>query len=241
MRQKINLYKERLKRFLKNYARSSLGLFSPYDTVICILEAHGLLPKKIVGLELFGCHGLWTTADYIEYCSKLDFYEVNPYYAQIAKKRFGAKIVLHQEDSIERVQSGSIKERYNFIVIDNPAKSPYGSDVLETSYFENFSLFPDIFSVCGDEAVLLINLLCNPYKYCERVSCQRPGDDWIKERRNFFSCSKKEDTTVTVARGLESYINKIPSNFKCTFSFVLPRNKSGDLFLLAICVKKYDK
>lgn len=54
--------------------------------VIYDLSQKGVLPQRLIALEMFGMHGFWHTMDYIKYVDSLDFFEIDADYANLAKK-----------------------------------------------------------------------------------------------------------------------------------------------------------
>lgn len=149
MSRNFGIYKQVAKDFLKrkyiDLSRQGDRLQTPMQIQINTLRCHGYLPRRIIAVELFGMHGLWITKDYADICAYLELWEINHVYAAFAKK-FIKNAVVVEGDSIHAVLDKKLmKDRYNFIVSDNPLVSPYGDN-----YFEHFNLFPAVLDYVDD-------------------------------------------------------------------------------------------
>jgi hypothetical protein len=82
----IQTYKDYLKSKYIDFFKRGDRLVTPMQLLISTLDSRGYLPEKIIAVELFGMHGLWITKDYANICSYLELYEINPTYANFAKK-----------------------------------------------------------------------------------------------------------------------------------------------------------
>ncbi|MEW6668913.1 MAG: hypothetical protein AB1512_27200 [Thermodesulfobacteriota bacterium] len=151
------VYKDWLKRRYLDWIGKGHRLQTPMAMQMSVFHAYGYLPQPIIALELFGMHGLWHTVDYAPACSYLELYEINSVYAKFAK-RFIPDAVVIEADSIDAVLNRKLRrEKYNFILSDNPMAAPYGHD-----YFEHFSLFPQIGGYVENGGILLLNFIYNP-------------------------------------------------------------------------------
>jgi hypothetical protein len=131
------------------------------------LRAREMLPTEMTALELFGMHGLWHTRDYAPHCRSLEFYEIDPVFAAYAARGLpNAEVVVG--DSIQAVRSGTLKrDKYTFIVLDNPSQSPYGD-----GYIEHFDLFPQILRYI-DDGVLVLNFLLGVHDFSDEQARRR--------------------------------------------------------------------
>jgi hypothetical protein len=160
-------------RYTRFAARGNWRLRTPMQMLLAMLEMKGHLPKSLVALELFGRHGLWITKDYADRCDYLEFYEIDPQYAKFAR-RFIPRAIVITADSIERVKTkGLRKDKYNFIVADNPYGSPYGNN-----YYEHFDLLPEILYYL-DEGIFLINFIYN-------VKGMKISDQQVEKRKAYY-------------------------------------------------------
>lgn len=202
----LNIYKEFIKRKYIEKVKRGQRLMTPMQMLVFTLGAQGYLPVKIVALELFGMCGLWVTRDYEKLCSYLEFYEIDPILAKYAK-RFVKNATIMNSDSIEAVNSRRLlKEKYNFIVSDNPFKSPYGNN-----YFEHFDLFPAIADYV-DAGILLISFIYN----VEGAILSR---EHLQRREEFYGNVKP-----SVKEALDVYGKLIGRNRLIDYVF-LPRDR----------------
>ncbi len=149
MSQNLIYYKQVAKDFLKrkyiDLVSKGGRLQTPMQIQINTLRYCGYLPQQIIAIELFGMHGLWITKDYADICTYLELYEINHIYARFAKN-FIKNAVVVEGDSIQAVMQKKLRrDRYNFIVSDNPMGAPYGDN-----YYEHFDLFPTILDYVDD-------------------------------------------------------------------------------------------
>ena len=153
MGERMQVIRDRIKRKVIDKMQTADRLQTPMTNLLGMLGAYKLLPAKLTALELFGMHGLWHTRDYVKRCEYLEFYEVNPYYAAFASRTLpNTNVVV--ADSIDAVKGGKLKkEKYNFIVIDNPYTGVYGN-----GYTEHFDLFPAVLNYI-DNGILILNFI----------------------------------------------------------------------------------
>jgi hypothetical protein len=140
-----------VKRRIIDVAQKAGRLQTPMAQLLGTLDTYELLPPTINALELFGMHGLWHTRDYVGRCSSLEFYELDPTYAAYAARTLpNADVVV--ADSIETVKTGRLRrDKYDFVVSDNPFRAPYGR-----GYAEHFDLFPELLAHIDDGVLILV-------------------------------------------------------------------------------------
>lgn len=198
----LKIAKDVIKRKLIDLGRRSGRLKTPMDMVILDLQVHQLLPKKLIALELFGMHGLWITVDYAHLCDYLELWEIDPYFANFARK-FLAKAAVKIGDSIEAVKKGNLlRNDYNFVVIDNPISGTFGSG----NYCEHFDLFPALFERIAGKSVLIMNTVID----MEKIASMYPSlslADWLIRRKLFYGYGI-EVTKIEVNALLDIYRNK---------------------------------
>ncbi len=145
--------------------------------------------------------------------------------------RFLPKAVVRIGDSFEAVKNKSLqRSNYNFIVIDNPAFSPYGCD-----YCEHFDLFPDVFSYLGESGVLVINIVYNIGLYTSELGRKIP-QKWIDRRKKFYGISKDEEAIKpNPGKMVDVYENLISKgDFNIKNIFLVPRNLTMGHLVIAL-------
>jgi hypothetical protein len=106
--------------------------------------------RELHALELFGGGGVRQTQDYAALVSSLEIWEIEQYYEASLRRRFPTATV-RITDSYEQIKKTST--RYGLLVADSPAERLYGG------YCEHFDLFPDLFQIAEDPAILIVNVI----------------------------------------------------------------------------------
>jgi hypothetical protein len=151
---KSNIRKERVKRYFIDYSRKIGRLKTPMDIVLLWLKTGKYLPEKLVAVEPFGMHGLWHTRDYASLCSYNEIFEIEQDYYNFLKKSY-PEFSCRMEDSIVAFKNKKLnRDKYNFIVIDNPYGGIYGDN-----YCEHFDLFYPALDYLDDKSVLILNIV----------------------------------------------------------------------------------
>lgn len=122
---------------------------SPIQRVCAELERRGVSLRGRRTLEVFGYDGNLHTKDYAPNVGSLEIWELDPRHEAALRKSFPqatVKIV----DSYAEIKRTD--HRFDLIVVDN-FEHVYGP------YCEHFDLFPDVFRVSGDDAVLIVNVI----------------------------------------------------------------------------------
>lgn len=139
--------RERLKRQLRALRRA-LRL-SPIQQVCKEARRRGVRLHEARALEVFGLTGELHTLDYAPYVATLQIWEIDPACAAPLRRNLPhacVKIVDTYEE-IERTP-----KRFDLIVVDNP-EHVYGP------YCEHFELFPRLFRVASDNAIIILNVI----------------------------------------------------------------------------------
>lgn len=138
-------------RDLLRSARRRLGL-SPMQRILRELTRRNIDLKNLQAIELFGGMGKFHTLDYAHRVGSMEIWEIDPRLeAPLRHNLPSAKIRI--TDTYAELKNAS--KRYDLIVCDNPM-SLYGSN---DQHCEHFGLFPDIFSILADRAILILNVI----------------------------------------------------------------------------------
>jgi hypothetical protein len=201
--------------------RRGLGL-SPTQQVFREIERQGVDVRRARALEVFAGTGFRHTIDFRDKVGALEVWEVNPAHEQALRKNLpGATIKI--TDSFEEVRRTT--ERFDIIVVDNTITT-FGK-----GYVEHFDLFPDIFRVAADRAVLVLNV-------CPEVPAAHRGDALRLERRAaFYQAARPEN--VPIDRMIETYSNLMrQSGFGLMWSFERRRAHRDGIHYLALGMAK---
>lgn len=139
--------RETLKRRLRALRRA-LRL-SPIQQVCQELRRRGVRLHEAHALEVFGFTGELHTMDYAPYVSALEIWEIDAACAAPLRRNLPqARVMI--VDTYEEITRTT--ERFDVIVVDNP-EHVYGP------YCEHFELFPLLFRVAKDAAVIILNVI----------------------------------------------------------------------------------
>lgn len=167
-------YDNSIKRFVRYLA--CVAWLTPMHKVLRHLRGHGLDPSVMSAVEVFGCDGEHHTRELISGVKHLDIWEYAPNYEAILRSRFPdaeVKIV----DSYEEIKATS--KKYDLVVVDNADSSP--------GHYEHFDLFPDVFRVLNESAVLVVNAMpMSPSMLPEH----------LKSRQDFYRVSDARHVSI---------------------------------------------
>lgn len=113
------------------------------------LKRRDIVIKDLKALEVFGRCGEWHTKDYAPQVSELDVWEIESKYKEKLKKNL-PKAEVKITDSYEEITR--TEKKFNLIVVDNTLSFEFG-------HCEHFDLFPDIFRIVMDSAILILNVI----------------------------------------------------------------------------------
>lgn len=116
------------------------------------LARRNIDPRNLHAIELFGGMGKFHTLDYAHRVESMEIWEIDPKLGKPLQSNLPtAKIRI--TDTYTELKNAS--KRYDLVVCDNPM-SLYGSN---DRHCEHFDLFPDIFSILADQAILILNVI----------------------------------------------------------------------------------
>jgi hypothetical protein len=200
----------KVRRRLEPLRRDGL-LLSVTDATLATLRLHGLLPSPLVALETFGKFGLRKTLDYIGLCESLDFYEVVPGFARLARHFLPPVARIHCEDTIVAIREGRLPRRdYNFVMIDN------GFGIFGPGYCEHFDLFPHLYGYLAPVAVIVANVLL-----VHRVVDDDPAV--VARRRSFFGASSDAEAMAPpFGLVVDAYRRRLPNSKEIQQAMAVP-------------------
>lgn len=120
---------------------------SPIYQILRCLHRYGFNPKTFSAPEVFGGTGQNHTRDIASVVQKLDIWELRSEAEAILKRKF-PKSVVKITDSYQEITR--TPNRYDLVVVDNFKKA--------LNHYEHFDLFPAIFRVLNDSAVIILNI-----------------------------------------------------------------------------------
>jgi hypothetical protein len=181
------MVKDRASHLFKS-AATSVGML-PAQRVVRGLRRRGVDLSTMRALEVFGFTGERFTTHYAQYVASLEVWEKHaPYEEALRRNLPGATIRITDSFAEIRRSPGP----FDLIVVDNPIGE-----------LEHFDLFPDLFRIASQEAVLV--LLVTP-EADERTRAHYPGvmdHAQLERRRDFYRTDHPE--RVPLARMVERY------------------------------------
>ena len=133
---------------IKSVVRRNLRL-EPIQKVLRKLKRKKIVLKELDALEIFGYTGEYHTRFYAPFVHSLEVWEIDPKCEESLKKNLPqARIKI--TDSFREIKNTG--KKFDLIVVDNPM-SMFGDNC------EHFNLFPDIFNITKNQAILILNVI----------------------------------------------------------------------------------
>ena len=212
-------------RLLKKARGVKILFSSPMKKVLKELKKRDKIISEFSALEVFGGDGTYTK-NYFRKVYSLDVWEINSQFEQSLKNNL-PKANIKITNSYKEILN--TEKKFNFLVIDN-YMSVYG----EQRYCEHFDLFPDIFTVCSDSAILILNVIpCVSHKDKKEYP-NLFNKDHLERRRVFYKTDKPEN--ITFGRMIEIYSELCENNsFRLLWHFVQRR------FIVYYCILQIER
>jgi hypothetical protein len=154
------------------WAAGKVGLL-PVQRVIDGLESRGVDLGRMRALEVFGYTGERMTRYYAPLVQSLDIWEIDERFEPTLRSNFPEADV-KITDSYEEIRR--TERTYDLVVVDNFAYSN-----------EHFQLFPHVFRVLSDDAVLVVLTLPHADERTQRLYPSLFDEPHLRERRAFYS------------------------------------------------------
>lgn len=225
---KLSIAKDYIKRRIINVVKGG-RLVTPVDIIIKTLHAYNKLPENLIGLDLFGGHGLWNTIEYASLCDYLELWEIDKHIAKSAS-RFVPDAYVINGDSILAVKKKVLKRKsYNFIFIDNPVGGFYGP-----GYCEHFDLFPGIYHFFDTTCILIFNVVLDTEGIKELyINDNETYDKWVKRRKDFYDFQEViKPSLFNLIQSYEDYSKNF--GFIVDFVFYVPRDKNIGFLIMSL-------
>ncbi len=207
----IHLLAPPVKIFLRAIRREMR--LTPMKRVLGELKRRGVSLRDLQAVEIFGASGESHVLDYASEISSLSVWEINPRYRESLRRRFpNAEVRI--TDSYAEIQKTT--DRYGFIVIDNSLS-------IEAGRCEHFDLFPDIFRIAADPAILVLNVIPEITSAVLKEYPYLFNSEQLARRRSFYGTVQPEK--ISLAEAATAYEKMAGVNgFKLQWHFFERRN-----------------
>jgi hypothetical protein len=151
--------------------------------VLNYVKRKKLLDRPINALEVFGRDGQWVTRDYANAVDSLEIWELNPEFEKDLKNNF-PQATIKITDSYKEMKI--TPNKFDFVVVDNPM-GIYGQ------YCEHFQLFPDIYRILKERAVLILDVIPNMDEESKHAYPTLFNEAHLEYRRVFYKTNHPKD------------------------------------------------
>ena len=149
---------------------------SPMHNIFRSLKRYDFMPETFTTLEIFGWNGEIHGLDLASIVPKMEIWEIEPKWKAELKRKF-PKAEVKITDSYKEIRQTSRK--FDVVIVDNPYVSG--------NHYEHFDLFPDIFRVLNDTAVIVLIVIPEIYLNI--------ADEWLKKRHSFYTATNPTNIT----------------------------------------------
>jgi hypothetical protein len=199
-------------RDLLRAMRRALGL-SPMQRVLRELQQRGVNIPSLNAIEVFGGCAKRHTLDYASRVAHLEAWEIDPTCETALRKNI-SNATIRIVDSYQQIRQTS--EHFDLIVVDNPA-SEYDR------HFEHFELFPDIFRLVGNSALIVINVIPKTSPGALKKLPNLFNQEHLAARRRFYETERPED--ISWAQIVSAYQGQAEmAGFKLEWHFCVRRH-----------------
>jgi hypothetical protein len=208
----------------KNVARAArrmLGL-SPMCSVIRELRSRGIDVARLDALECFAFTGAMHTRDYAPAVRSLELWEIHAGHEPVLRAGFPGSTVRITDTYAEIARTD---RRFGFVVVDN---SP-----VHAEHIEHFDLFPAIFRVLEDEAIVVLDVIPHLNDAVLGRYPEMFRDTTLEARRRFFNAS--DPRQLLQGEMLACYAARAAdAGFRIEWSFSRKRNAIITYFVLRL-------
>ena len=148
---------------------------SPMCAVLRELRSRGIDPARLHALECFAFMGGMHTRDYAASVRSLELWEINPRHESALRAGFPGSVVRITDTYVEARRTD---RRFGFVVVDN---SPVHGE-----HIEHFDLFPDLFRLLEDEAVVVLDVIPELNARVRRQYPEMFEEATVEARRRFY-------------------------------------------------------
>ena len=188
------------------------------------LEKRGVAIGSLKTIELFGGCGKRHAVDYANRVARLEVWEIEPSCEEVLRKKI-PQATIHITDTYQQIRKTS--ERFDLIVIDNPMS-------IYDGHCEHFDLFPDLFRLAADSAIIVVNVIPNLSAAAARKFPYLFNEKQLQVRRRFYNTDKADD--LSWGQIVSAYRRQAEAaGFELEWSFSVRRHF---IYYLALKIKR---
>jgi hypothetical protein len=206
---------EEVNRLFRNAVRSarrSLGL-SPMQKVLRRLRARGIDLGSLHALELFGGSGGFHTLDYSDKVANLEVWEIDPQLEDSLRRNL-PKATIRIVNCYDEIKS--TPQRFDLVIVDNPMS-------IYDGHCEHFDLFPDLFRVARDEAVLLLDVIPRVAPAVQKKYPYLFNEEQRQRRSKFYNLASADNLSWDEI--IPAYRERVDrAGFEVEWSFMVRRH-----------------
>ena len=213
-------------RLFRNVLRSIrryLGL-SPMQKILRGLRARGIDLGSLRALELFGGSGGFHTLDYSDEVASLEVWEIDPNLEESLRRNLSEATIriVNCYDEIKRTP-----HRFDLVVVDNPMS-------IYDGHCEHFDLFPDLFRVANDEAILLLDVIPHAPPEVLKKYPYLFNEEQLQRRRKFYNSATADNLSLDeIISGYRERTER--AGFELEWSFTVRRHF---IYYLALKIRR---
>lgn len=203
---------------------------SPTQRVFRALADRGVRTQDLDALDVFAHNGFFQTRDFHPRVRSLEAWEVDPRMeADLRRNLPGAKIKI--TDSFQEIRS--TPATYGLVVLDPPS-TDFGA---QHQYHEQFDIFPEVFRVLRDDAVVVLNLIPGGTPETAPGGRFAFSEKRLARRAAFYSTDHPE--RLTVEEMLPAHRALAEANgFTLAWHVAAPRTRNKRLWHLVLGLKR---
>lgn len=185
---------------------------SPMCAVLRGLRSRGIDVGALDALECFAFTGGMHTLDYARAVRSLELWEIHAGHEQALRSGFPGAVVRITDSYAEVTRTD---RRFGLVVVDN---SP-----VHVGHVEHFDLFPDIFRILQDEAVLVLDVIPDLNGAVRRQYPEMFDASTLEARRRFFHAADPRHLRPEEMLGAYR-VRAEEAGFRIAWSFFQRRN-----------------
>jgi hypothetical protein len=163
------------------------------------LRREGVRFSDLQALEVFGSTGERHVLDYVGRVKSLEVWEIDASCEAALRLNLPGAEIKITDSFAEAVRSD---RRYGFVVVDNPTGT-YGG-----GRCEHFDLFPDLFRLLDDQAVVVIDVLSKLSRRTRRKFPHLLDDQHLARRRAFYQTDAEDLSLNAIAAHYRTLFEK---------------------------------